>query len=254
MKAWTSLVARVFSHNVTVIGAIVFVVIGAVVYTFVDYWWLPSYTRHSVSLTVPDLRGKTVVDAESTLVAVGLTLVQRGTDFLASAPPNAVLDQLPDSGRAVKPGRRIYVTVNRDAPDLVSVPSTLNLSVRQASARLESSGLRVGRIDADPYPSPYPNLVTSQYPEAGTTVAVGSAINLYYSTGLGDSLVTVPDLSNLSSSAAEEVLKQARLRLVTTDDAPPGTVIQAQTPKPATTVRQGTEIKVTLNGRVTVDR
>ena len=109
-----------------------------------------SYTRHNVSLTVPDLRGKTVVDAESTLVAVGLTLVQRGTDFLASAPPNAVLDQLPDSGRAVKPGRRIYVTVNRDAPDLVSVPSTLNLSVRQASARLESSGLRVGRIDADP--------------------------------------------------------------------------------------------------------
>ncbi|NDC89671.1 MAG: PASTA domain-containing protein, partial [Bacteroidetes bacterium] len=77
---------------------------------------------------------------------------------------------------------------------------------------------------------------------------------LYYSTGLGDSLVTVPDLSNLSISAAEEVLKQARLRLVTTDDAPPGTVIQAQTPKPATTVRQGTEIKVTLNGRVTVDR
>lgn len=254
MKAWTTHVARVFSHNVTVIGAIVFLVIGSVVYALVDYWWLPAYTRHSVSLTVPDLRGKTVVEAESTLAAVGLSLVERGTDFLSTAPPNAVLDQLPDSGRAVKPGRRIYVTVNRDSPDLVSVPSTLNLSVRQASAKLESSGLRVGRIDADPYPSPYQNLVTSQYPEAGTTVAVGSAINLFYSTGLGDSLVTVPDLTNLSILAAQEVLQQTLLRLVTTHNAPPSAVVQTQTPPPATTVKQGTEVKVTLNDRPTADQ
>lgn len=224
--------------------------LGLILYIVVDSFLMPQFTRHDDYVEVPDVRNYSVVDAERQLASLDLQSEQVMERFSPEAPRDAVIDQNPGPNTRVKPGRRIYLTVNSGRQSRVLVPRLRDLSIREARSRLAAVGLTAGELRPDSIPSPYPNTITRQSPAAGDSLNPGGTVNLWYSTGLGSSFVSMPDLVGLTIQEAEEVLQSARLRFVVigademdVDDEAVVRVVR-QSREPGTRVREGFEIRL----------
>ncbi|PIQ63676.1 MAG: penicillin-binding protein [Bacteroidetes bacterium CG12_big_fil_rev_8_21_14_0_65_60_17] len=227
-------------------GIALLLVVGTLLYLAVSFWLLPAYTQHGVAVTVPDLRGGTAEEA-----LASLDRQQLAAEFIQLRKPNlpkgVVIDQSPTPESRVKPGRRIYVTVNSGDTTTVVVPNIEALPVREAQNQLMTNGLLVGLVQPDSIPSAHANTITRQDPEAGSRVAARTPVNLWFSTGLGDRIVTVPDVTGMTARQATVRLLEDRLRSVVldhiaADGAEP--VIDKQSPPPGTQVREGFEVRL----------
>lgn len=228
-------------------GLAVLVAIGAVLYVLFDSLIMPGVTRHGGSTLVPDVMNLEFEDANRRLEEVGLSadyqLLRR-----PNLPRNIVVDQRPPAGATVKPGRRIYLTINTGDTTTVAVPKVLGLSLREAQSRMILLGLVVPTVTADTIPSSHPNTVTRQEPAAGFRVPQGSEVALWYSTGLGDRYVAVPDVTGLTPEEARSQLLALRLRsvLLGESEAETETRIIDQSPKAGTQVREGFEVRLRI--------
>ena len=227
-------------------GLGVLVVAGVLVYIAFNSWLMPAYTRHGESVTVPDVINRSVEDASARLESVGLR-----TEQVVLRKPNlprgVVIDQNPEPLSDVKPGRRIYLTVNSGDTALVAVPSVLNHSVREARNRIMIQGLTVADVRPDSIPSAHANTITRQSPEAGERVPPESGVTLWYSTGLGDRLVTIPGVTGMTMSEAREYLLDIRLRSVAPRadfEAVSDSTVACQSPAEGATVLEGFEIRL----------
>jgi len=189
-------------------------VIGVGVYFVFNSVVMPSYTRHEASVQVPDVTNRPFEDAKSTVESKGLTVQQQEGRFNPRVPQGRVVDQNPPPEASVKPGRRVYLTVNSGTAPTVSVPDLSGTSLREARNRLTSLGLVLGRERIDPIPSPYAETVTRQEPAPGDTLKKGSAVDVWYSQGLGSERVSVPNVQGLRVDVAEDRLLRQRLRSV----------------------------------------
>lgn len=95
----------------------------------------------------------------------------------------------------------------------VNVPNVVGQTETQARATLQQSGLKIGKLQYSTSDSVDKGNVISQDPEASTSVASGSSVNLVVSTGKtnGDT-VSVPNLMGLTASEAEQQLSAAGLK------------------------------------------
>jgi len=244
--------------------------VATVVYFLFNAVLMPSYTRHDASLNVPDVLDRSFEDAQEVIEARGLEVERQVGRFNPRVEQDQVVDQTPPPGSPVKPGRRIYLTVNSGTAPVVSVPDLSGTSLREARNRLTSLGLEVGRERVDSIPSPYAETVTRQRPEPGDSLNKGSAVDIWYSRGLGNERMTVPDVRGMRVEVAERRLLQRKLRSVvinssavkddgrqndasqndvpqadvSTDDEPPKLWVRQQGLKPGTTVRSGTEVRL----------
>lgn len=229
-------------------GVGVLLLVGAVLYIAVNHVIMPSYTRHDTFVTVPDVRNLTFPDAQGTLQNAGLQAEEVTQQFSSNAPRDAVVDQNPAPTTRVKPGRRVYLTVNSGLQTMIKVPRLEDLSIREATSRLATLGLRTGELRPDSIPSPYPNTITRQHPVAGDSLPAGGTVRLWYSTGLGTSYVTMPDVVGLQLPEAERILLDANLRYVVIGadeaDDPGEQIVERQSREPGARVREGFEIRI----------
>lgn len=230
-------------------GLAAIVVVGVLVYIAFNNWLMPAYTRHGETVTVPDVIDRRVEEASERLESAGLR-----TEQVVLRKPNlprgVVIDQNPEPFANVKPGRRVYLTVNSGDTALVAVPSVLNHSVREARNRIMIQGLTVADVRPDSIPSAHANTITRQSPEAGERVPPESGVTLWYSTGLGDRLVTIPAVTGMTMAEAREYLLDIRLRSVapradfeTVSDSS----VACQSPAEGATVLEGFEIRLYVN-------
>lgn len=237
------------------IGGLVVITVG--LYFLFNAVIMPSYTRHDESLSVPDVLDRSYEDAQEVLEARGLAVERQVGRYNPRVPQNQVVDQNPPPNAPVKPGRRVYLTVNSGTAPVVSVPDLSGTSLREARNRLTSLGLEVGREREDSIPSPYARTVTRQRPAAGDSLKKGASVDIWYSRGLGDERVTVPDVRGLRVSVAEDLLLRRKLRSVvinanaSAEDANPEDENEAerlwvrdQGLQPGSTVRSGTEVRL----------
>ena len=232
-------------------GAGVLVVVAGLLYVVVNEWIMPSYTRHGVSIVVPDVRSEESDAAMSRIEAAGLvaeTIQLRKPNL----PRDIVIDQSPGPEALVKPGRRIYLTINSGDTTTVVVPNVEALPIREAQNQLVINDLLIAAVRPDSIPSAHANTITRQEPLAGTRVAPRTPISLWYSTGLGTEVVEVPDVTGLSTTDARQLLLDLRLRSVVLgipSDPTPGEelTVRAQSPAPGTSVREGFEIRLRLS-------
>ena len=235
-------------------------VIGVGTYVFFDDYLMPDYTRHGVSVQVPDVENLEFEQAQSLVSAQGLQVERQEGRYNPNVPQGRVVDQNPPPNTGVKPGRRVYLTVNSGEAPTVSLPDLTGTSLREARNRLTSLGLQVGRVRVDSIPSPYPQTVTRQRPAAGDSLKQGKTVDLWYSEGLGSQQVTVPNVRGLRVERARRQLLRQKLRYVVidpnaaTDDegAEAGETsataaarwVRQQGQAPGSTVRAGTEIRL----------
>ena len=115
---------------------------------FVAFFWLfmPIYTRHSAYVSVPDFNKMTLTEAAEIMDKEGLTFEVADSVFFPGMKPLAIVNQDPLPLSKVKPGRRIFLTVNKQTAPLVKIPQILHVSLYQARIRLDNWGLEVGRV------------------------------------------------------------------------------------------------------------
>jgi beta-lactam-binding protein with PASTA domain len=188
--------------------------IGLVLYALINYLIMPAYTRHNVAIQVPDVLNMQAEDAERILLARDLRVSRIDQQFNPKLPRGVIIDQNPRPNERVKPNRRIFITVNSGREQLVVIPSVEGLSLREAINRLRAVGLEAGEAQPDTLPSPFANTVTRQHPPAGDSLRAGSTVDIWYSTGLGNEFVQVPDVTGLSLAEAKQILTDNRLRYV----------------------------------------
>ncbi|QXD13903.1 PASTA domain-containing protein [Rhodocaloribacter litoris] len=218
---------------------------GGLVYLLVDAWLMPAYTRQDVAVVVPDVRYYPVDEAERILARHELQVEHEVQRFNPNVEPDVVVDQQPPPNTPVKPGRRVYLTINSGTVPTVQVPGVEGLSLREARNRMMAAGLPVKEVRPDSIPSPAPNTVTRQQPPPGELVPQGTGVILWYSTGLGQAYVAVPDVTGQTIEEARQHLLAYRLRSVvlgTTDST--GVLVEKQSPAPGTRVREGFEVRL----------
>lgn len=140
-RFWSWLKRHTILYHLTVI-ALIF--IGVAIVSFVA---MAFGTRHSARRTVPDFVGLQLNDAEYFAERRDLNIIVNDSLHVSAYPGGVVLDQLPKGGVVVKPGRKIYVTINSSRQRMVAVPYVAGRSLRQAKNMLETAGLTIDHLE-----------------------------------------------------------------------------------------------------------
>ncbi len=244
---WSLLRQRILWKGIA--GIALFGLIG---YLTVNYWIMPNYTRHGVTVGVPDTKNLSFKQAKQVLQQENLQAERVVQRYNPQLPRNVVVDQQPAPNRNVKPGRRVYLTVNSGEAPYYKVPDLIHLSRRQAINQIEANQLEVGEIQVDSIPSPYKNTVTRQKPSPEDSVRQGTEINLWVSPGQSNQFLEVPDLAGLYLWEADSLLRRKNLRMLVMTDTShvqlkDSLTVTGQYPPSGQNVREGSEIRVTAD-------
>ena len=107
---------------------------------------LDIYTHHGETILVPNIRHKSLSDAEKILGHLGIEMVVSDTGYVKTLPPDCVLEQSLEPGERVKSGHRIYLVINSSHSPTLTLPDIIdNSSLREATAKLTSMGFKLGQ-------------------------------------------------------------------------------------------------------------
>lgn len=138
---WSWLKQHTILYHLVVI---VLVFLGLAIASFIA---MAFGTRHSAKRTVPDFVGLRFGDAEYFAGRRDLKIIINDSLHVAAYPGGVILDQLPKGGVVVKPGRKVYVTINSVRQRMVAVPYVAGRSLRQAKNMLETAGLTIDHLE-----------------------------------------------------------------------------------------------------------
>lgn len=231
--------------------------LGVLAYVLLFFVFLPSYTNHGESVLVPEVTEGDLEEAIIKLDGMGLRFEVADSLYISSLPPQTVISQDPSGMSKVKPGRRIYLTVNKTIPPMVRIPQIYNVSTYQAKLLLEGVGLEIQRIEY--IPDEFKNLV--RYAEfrgkrvkEGDTLPKFSELLLFVGKGLGRERIAVPELVGLKYQEAISILHKDGLNIgaVRFDPKAPeerGTVIQQYPRYPSfDSLKLGADMTLIISG------
>lgn len=158
---------------------------------------------------VPSVRGETTLDAQKTLVSVGLSLNIEDKIYSDEYEIDQIISQDPKEGSKVKLGREINVVVSLGT-DKTFVPELKGLTEREARVELENSELKLGessRAVSEEYPAG--QVVYQSLPE-GEEVVKGTAVDIVISQG---EPIQVPSLLGKTEAEAKTILTERKLMI-----------------------------------------
>lgn len=246
-----------FSHSFKKILINLLIIVGiAALFGFLFLKvYLPHYTNHGETVSVPDLSGYEYPEASELLENSGLQYeVSLDSGFSTELPALAVLKQIPEANSQVKSGRKIYLTLNaRNAP-LIKMPNLVNMPLKNVQEILSNIGLDRGDIKY--VPDIGINVVLEQRyrgvaVKEGFEIPKGARIDLVVGDGMGNQLLLVPDLVGMEEEDAEFLILGSGLRvgnknLSLTDSVAPGKIF-LQAPPAGTEVRTGDLIDIWIS-------
>ncbi|MFT4123043.1 MAG: Stk1 family PASTA domain-containing Ser/Thr kinase [Microbacteriaceae bacterium] len=187
------------------------IVVVAVVVVAVLYWALNISSVSFVpktAIAVPDVVGLSLDDAKSELEDLGLQVseVQEPSDTVDAG---FVISTTPVAGVTVDKDTEIEVQVST-GKEQVTVPVITNLSVDDATARLEAAGLTVSEdVTKTHSPTVKKGVVTGSTPEGGTAAEKGATVSLIVSDGK----IEIPDVTGQDVSTAQSLLSGSQYSL-----------------------------------------
>jgi beta-lactam-binding protein with PASTA domain len=218
------------------------------IYFIADRVVMPMYTRHNQTESVPNVVEMPVDLAVQVLTNAGFTPELSRRRYSPHHDLNAVMEQDPKGGSPAKKGRRIYLAVNEASAPEMRMPNLTEFHLREARLRVEAMGLVVSETIADSLPSAFRNTIVRQSPAPDALVRAGDQVRIWYSTGLSDREVDVPDVVGLSVAQAIALLRDTQLQAIVVDDPGTGDVstmpVLRQGRSPGAKVRGGYEIRL----------
>jgi beta-lactam-binding protein with PASTA domain len=179
--------------------------------------FLKWYTHNGESITVPDLRGKTVAQVEQILGEKDLRFEIKDSVFAPDKPKLSVVEQNPKPDSKVKRGRRIYILINADQAPRVALPNLIDVSLKQAEKILESYGFKRGTLEYKPDIALNAVLemkVNGETVQHGTMMAKGTIIDLVLGDGgQSGTPIPMPDLTGMTRDEAIVVIRGSNLNI-----------------------------------------
>lgn len=134
----------------------------------------------SKTLSVPDLRGKSMIEATNVLRSKGLYIRLEGEDYDAYVAQGNVLRQDIPSGNKIKEGREIGVVLSK-GPKVKFVPEVVGQPLDMAEGMLKDKGIRMGKVIYVHSEKVSKNIIIAQRPE--TNEKSGENFNVIVSLG-----------------------------------------------------------------------
>ena len=208
------------------------------------------------SYPVPDIRGKTVEEAQEMEGVKDIFLIEvQGTRTTEEYQPGQIVEQDPAAGRTRKSNLVIQVYVAAE-PEKVPMKDLVGMEYRQARVLLTDMGLDLKitteTLSSDKYGA---DAVIETVPAADEPLVAGQTVILRVSTG--PETVTVPtftgqDIANAVQNAQDLGLTVGEITYDAFSFAPQGQVIE-QSIKPTDEVPGGTKISFTVSGQKNSD-
>jgi len=177
---------------------------------------LSILTQHSRIITVPDFKDMVLSEAQVRAGKAGVRVEISDSVYVKQLRPGAVFSQNPKAGSKVKKGRRVLLTTNAVSPKLVSMPSLVGCSIRQARAELSSKGLQIGKFTYQPDIATN-NVLRQIYEDRdiapGEKIVAGTKINLVLGLNDEDRTTFVPNTVGLKYMKAVELLQDNSLNV-----------------------------------------
>lgn len=253
-----------FLKRFPIIANIIYIGIVGVALIFAVYIGLKIGTRHGRVIEVPNFMGMVIEDAEGLARKSDLNLIVRDSIFDVDLPGGTIVDQLPKTSTirevTVKPGRKVYVTVNAYTRRMVDIPYVAKQTLRQALNQIERSGLTISKLvyEADMTSTDY---VVKQsidnreiLPTTERQAPVGTGVTLHVSYQQEEQYTQTPRLVGLSLQQAKNTLWDNGLNIakVVYDDSVEDLIarrkarVYKQSSKIGTSLRRGNEITLYL--------
>jgi len=213
--------------------------------------YLPAYTNHGESITVPDLEGIHMDNIEDFVVKRNLRYEVNDSTYTEKYPPLTIIKQYPKAGSRVKENRKIFISVNRVNPPTVPVPELIDRSLRNAEAVLKSNELKRGEIQYKP--SPFLNLVlemsiNGEKIEKGQRIDKGSTIDLVVGNGYARSNFDAPKLVGYQMEDARFIILGSNLEIglitLAGDTTGQKSIVYKQEPEAGEQVKIGDSIDI----------
>ncbi len=196
------------------------------------------FSRETVK--VPDVTGKTVVEAQKILENAGFSITLKEA-YDDKVTPGLVLEQDPAGDEMRKEGSAVYLTVSKGI-EMVEVPNLTGKTLADARKMIERKELALGKVETV-FRDDGSGLVIEQSPKANEKIEHGSKVNIVISEKPKE--VTIPSVVNKSSGEAMTALEALGFKDVKAQSVPSkktaGTVLGI-TPKEGAKVMNSTEV------------
>jgi beta-lactam-binding protein with PASTA domain len=193
-------------------------------------------------VVVPDITEMTITKASLELSEKGLEIgpqISMESEWLEGL----VMTQLPEAGKVVRAGRKVYPTVSV-GPRYVEAPNLVGQTREAAGDTIREKEFLEGHPAQIPYNLPV-DTVIAQDPPAGRDIRRGDEISLLVSAGMGFRGGVMPDLTGKSLQEAMRLLGPLGVKYrsyhVHRPDAPFDVVLE-QRPAAGTRLRRGQEV------------
>lgn len=163
-------------------GHIGLMLVTFIVFIFLVKIFLNIYTRHGKEIELADYTNKSIEDIQDEKVDIIVIDSIFNEDLL----PLTIVNQYPEPGIKVKPGRKVYVTVVSKSYEKVPLPDLTDLTLRAATLQLQAYGFQIGRIEQVPNIGQTVIAVKQNGREIpwGTLLKKGSVVNIVIGSGM----------------------------------------------------------------------
>ena len=211
-----------------------------------------SFSR---TVEVPDLRGKTLFEANDLLNKKGLYLKVEGEDYDPAVVSGRIMRQDVPPGNKVKEQRGIKVLLSK-GPRVWTIPELAGQTREEAEQIVNKSGLRIEQIIRVHSSAVEKDRVIAQRPNTDEVLGGGPSqtpydsmvqhgISLLVSAGPYETVYFCPDFTGKSKNDAVSLAERLRLNLDFTGE---GEKVRSQKPKPNSIIKTGETVHLQLEG------
>ncbi|UQX00779.1 Stk1 family PASTA domain-containing Ser/Thr kinase [Streptomyces sp. RerS4] len=162
-----------------------------------------TISRGPETVSVPDLKGRPLQEAQSELTKTGLAPGIVTQAFSQDVAQGSVISTDPAGGQKRAPDTAVALVVSKGKP--VPVPSVVGLDLAAAKAQLEGIGLKVATAPEAVNSAQPAGRVANQSLAPGAQAAAGDTVTLTASKGPRQ--VQVPDVTNQDADTARRTLE-----------------------------------------------
>jgi beta-lactam-binding protein with PASTA domain len=176
------------------------------------------FAIHGREVAVPDLVGKTPVEARRVAEASGFQFEVERQYYSPKVAEGRILSQLPPAGTQIRRGWQIRVAQSM-GPQRMEIPNVVGQSQRAAELNIRRRGLDVGAIAQIPLPSAEADQVIAQDPAPSAGSISVPKISLLASEAPAPLAFVMPSFVGQTLGVATAVLKDAGLKVGTVTEA-----------------------------------
>jgi len=216
---------------------------------FLGWTVYQSFFKIPDEITVPNIEGKNLSEANELLKKFNLVLNVNEKQYKENIPRDEVIKQVPPPGRTVRRGREIKALVSL-GPEMVTVPDLSGLSLREGSVMLTNKRLLLGKDKTSKEKKDEPEQILYPNPKAGEIVRKGTNVDVTVNKGVA-TRVSAPrwegkKLDEIRDLVGRSDFTIGRVRWVYHDYIPKGEVIR-QNPQPGQLANNETPINLDVS-------